>query len=154
MNNRREIELGYVEKISDLLDKKYTLPGTRFRFGLDPVIGLIPFIGHAVSFVISAGLIMIMVRHGASGKVAVKMTLNALIDAVFGAIPIAGNIFDFVFKANSRNVRLLKEHYAKGKHQGTGLDIVILAFTGLLTTVILLAVLFIWIIAELVSLIF
>lgn len=154
MNNRREIELGYVEKISDLLDKKYTLPGTRFRFGLDPVIGLIPFIGHAVSFVISAGLIMIMVRHGASGKVAVKMTLNALIDAVFGAIPIAGNIFDFVFKANSRNVRLLKEYYAEGKHQGTGLDIVILAFIGLLTTVILLAVLFIWIVSELVSLIF
>jgi len=154
MRSRRDIELGYVEKISDLLDRKYTIPGSNIRFGFDPIIGLIPFLGHAVSFVISAGLIAIMIRHGASGKVAAKMTLNALIDAVIGAIPVAGNIFDFFFKANSRNVRLLKAHYAKGKHQGTAMDILAPVAIALLIAAVLLTALCIWAVVALTSLIF
>ena len=115
----------YVEKIASLLDSKYRIPGTRFRFGLDPIIGLLPFAGDSVTFLISSGLVLIMIRNGASGKVVVKMVGNVLLDTIIGSIPLIGTVFDIFYKANNRNVRLLKEHYEEGKHKGSGLKIII-----------------------------
>ncbi|MBS0001352.1 MAG: DUF4112 domain-containing protein [Cyclobacteriaceae bacterium] len=118
-------DLTYVEKISSLLDSKYRIPGTRFRFGLDPVIGLLPFAGDSVTFLISSGLVLVMIRNGASGKVIVKMIGNVLLDTIIGSIPVIGTVFDIFYKANNRNVRLLKEHYGEGKHKGSGMKIII-----------------------------
>ena len=66
-----------------------------------------------------------MVRHGASGKVISKMLLNLLVDAITGIIPGVGDIIDVFFKANRRNYKLLLEHQAYGKHQGTAWPVVI-----------------------------
>jgi len=118
-------EIRWIESIATLMDSKFTLPGTRFKFGLDPIIGLIPGIGDITSFAVSGLLVMIMARHGATGKVIILMLLNILLDAVLGGIPIIGNLFDFVYKANNKNIRLLKNHYAKGKYQGSGIGIII-----------------------------
>ncbi|EOR96044.1 putative protein-transmembrane prediction [Arcticibacter svalbardensis MN12-7] len=75
-----------------------------------------------------------MVKSGVSRKVVILMILNILVDAVIGAIPFIGNIFDFYYKANTRNIKLLKEHYQEGKHEGggTGVIIVILFFLVLI----------------------
>lgn len=154
MQNSRDSALEYVEKISVTLDKKYTLPGTGFRFGLDPIIGLIPFLGHAVTFFISSGLILIMIRHGASGKVAVKMAINVIIDTLVGAIPVVGNVFDFFFKSNTRNIKLLKEHYHEGKHIGSGFGTAVLFFVILFLIASAILALFAWIVAELLTWIF
>ncbi|TRX60505.1 DUF4112 domain-containing protein [Fulvivirga sp. M361] len=102
-----------VEALSRLLDTKFKFPGTDFRFGLDPIISLVPVIGDVISYAISGLLIVTMYRHGASGKVVRRMVFNATLDAVIGSIPLIGTIFDFYFKANQRNVQLLKEHYAR-----------------------------------------
>ncbi|WP_256012832.1 DUF4112 domain-containing protein [Desertivirga xinjiangensis] len=112
--------LRWVEKLSYLLDEQFRVPGTRFRFGLDPVMNLIPFLGDISGFLISAALVFTMAKNGASSKIVTLMSINIILDATIGAIPIIGQIFDFFYKANSRNIRLLKEHYQEGKHRGSG----------------------------------
>jgi hypothetical protein len=61
-----------------------------------------------------------MAKNGASGKIVALMTINAALDFVLGGIPFIGQVFDFFYKANTRNIKLLKEHYEEGKHQGSG----------------------------------
>jgi hypothetical protein len=151
-SERRAAELQFIEKIALWLDHKYELGNTKFKFGIDPIIGLIPFLGHAITFVISGTLALLMLRHGASGKVAVKMVINIVLDTVIGAIPILGNVFDFVWKANLKNVRLLKEHYDEGKHIGSGWDIVIKVLVAFVVLLIAIIALFIWAISELIAL--
>lgn len=112
--------LHWVERISHLLDSQFRVPGTTWRFGLDPIMGLLPVVGGIPSLAVSAALIMTMMRHGASGHLVVRMVLNVLLDTLVGAIPVVGNIFDFAYKANDRNVRMLRAHYAEGKYQGSG----------------------------------
>ncbi len=112
--------LAAVERLARWMDGIFTLPGTRFRFGLDPLLGLIPGIGNLATFLVSAALIRVMARHGASGEVLVRMAGNVLVDAVVGAIPVIGNLFDFAFRANERNVVLLKRHYGEGRYRGSG----------------------------------
>lgn len=132
--------LGWVEHIASLMDSKFKVPGTKRSFGLDPILGLIPFVGDAISALISGGLIMYMVRFGVSRKVIYLMLVNTALDATIGSIPVLGWVFDFYFKANTRNIRLLKEHYQEGKHTGSG--------TGVLITVaivtLLLIILLVW----------
>ena len=115
----------FIEKLAVLMDSKFTIPGTKFRFGLDPILNLIPFLGEAVSFAISGALVAIMAKHGASGKTVVKMILNIIVDLIIGGIPLVGKVGDFFFKANKKNLALLKGHYFEGKHQGSGWGIII-----------------------------
>lgn len=127
-----------VEEIARLMDAKFKVPGTNFRFGLDPILGLLPVVGDATSLAISGGLVLYMIKYGASRKVAIMMLINILLDATIGSIPVLGAIFDFFFKANTRNIKLLKEHYEEGKHIGgaTGVlitvAIVVLIVVGLI----------------------
>lgn len=125
-------DLQSFERIAKLLDSKFEIPGTGIRFGLDPLLSLMPVLGDLVTLIISSMLIYTMHNHGASRKVVVKMMLNAGLDTVIGAIPLVGTVFDVFYRANDRNVRLLKEHYFEGKHQGSG--------TGLLFMIALIAI--------------
>ncbi len=131
-------ELEWIERLAKLMDSSITVPGTKFKFGLDPLIGLIPVAGNAFTFIVSGLLVLVMSRHGASGKVVVLMALNAMLDALVGSVPILGNIIDFFYKANNTNVELLKKHYQEGKYQGSGkgllvvIALVFIAFLGLL----------------------
>jgi len=123
--------LRWVERVARLMDSQFQLPGTRFRFGLDPLLGLIPIVGDLSTLAVSAALLLTMMRHGASGAVVVRMALNILVDTVVGAIPILGNLFDFAYKSNERNVALLRAHYAEGKHTGSGKGLLALVLLGL-----------------------
>ena len=128
--------LRWVERIAHLMDSQFKLPGTRFRFGLDPLLGLLPIVGDLSTLAVSGVLVMTMMRHGASRNVVIRMALNIMLDTVIGAIPILGNIFDFAYKSNDKNVKLLKEHYLEGKYQGGGRGLLVLlgmlVFFGLL----------------------
>lgn len=126
--------LRWVTRVAYLLDSQFRLPGTRFRFGLDPVLGLLPIVGDLSTTVVSVALLLTMMRYGASGAVVVRMALNILLDSVLGAIPVVGNVFDFAYKSNERNVALLRRHYADGRHPGSGKGlalVVLLAFLAL-----------------------
>ncbi len=113
-------KLKWVERVSYLMDEQFRLPGTNFRFGIDPIINFIPVAGDLGGFAVSTVLLLTMAKHGASRKVLLLMTMNVILDSTIGAIPILGHIFDFAYKSNSRNIKLLKEHYEDGKHQGSG----------------------------------
>lgn len=111
--------------LARLMDTQFRIPGTTIRFGMDALIGFIPGVGDLVSFLISGYVVSIAVNKGASGFVLARMVLNIVIDAVVGAVPILGDIFDIAFKANQRNVKLLQEHYTEGKHQGSAKKVII-----------------------------
>ena len=118
-------ELKWIEKVINVMDNRFRLPGTNIRFGLDPIIGLFPIVGEAVTFSISSILILSMVKYGVSRKVVIKMVGNVMIDAIMGSIPLIGDLFDVAYKANQRNYKLLKEHQLEGKHTGSGTGLMI-----------------------------
>lgn len=107
----------WVDEASNLLDAKYRIPGTRVRFGLDFLMGLVPGAGDAVSLGFSGLLIATMAKNGASLRLVMLMLGNVIVDAIVGAVPIAGSFFDLFFRANLRNARLMREHYEQGKHR-------------------------------------
>jgi len=126
-------EIEWAEGFARLLDSRFVIPGTKIRFGLDPVFSLIPVLGDLITYAISGVLIYTMYQHGASRKVVIKMILNSTLDAVLGAIPLVGTLFDVAYRSNDRNVRLLKEYYFEGKHQGSGKGLVaVIAITSIL----------------------
>lgn len=132
-------ELKWVDKITHLMDSKFRVPGTQFRFGLDPILGLVPGLGDATSLAVSGSLIYYMAKYGASRKLVFMMVGNVLLDATIGSIPILGNIFDFTYKANQRNVRMLKRYHQEGKYRGSGKGVlvsVIVVFIGLVSLVL------------------
>lgn len=112
-------ELEGIDKFSKLLDTQFRIPGTNIRFGADFLIGVVPYAGDIISFLFSCGLVITMVRHGASGQVLGKMIFNVVLDAVVGSVPILGDLFDLFYKANRRNYHLLVEHYGEGEYQGS-----------------------------------
>ena len=124
--------LKWVEALSRLMDSQFRLPGTNFKFGLDPVLGFIPLAGTLSTYAVSGLLVLTMARHGASRKLIIMMFGNILLDAIIGSIPILGNLFDFVYKANDRNVRLLRRHYQEGKYTGSGSGIIAILVLSLL----------------------
>ncbi len=125
-------EFKYLDSMSDLLDSRFRIPGTNIRFGLDFLVGLVPYAGDLVTFVFSGVLVISMARNGASGMVVLKMLGNILLDTLVGSIPILGDLFDLSFKANRRNYKLLKEHYQGGKHGGSALPIILAVLFALL----------------------
>lgn len=132
-----------VKRLVYLMDEQFRLPGTNFRFGIDPLMNLFPVVGDLTGFLISAGLLLSMARKGAGNKLVVLMGINIFIDAILGGIPLFGQVFDFFFKANSRNLRLMREHYVEGKHSGSGKNTLILAVVILLLILALLVFLLI-----------
>ena len=121
-----ETNMKFVENVSRLLDSRFTIPGTNIRFGLDPIFSLFPVLGDLITYLISGVLIYTMHNRGASREVVVKMIMNSTFDAVLGAIPLVGTVFDVFYRSNERNLRLLKEHYYEGKHQGSGNGILLI----------------------------
>lgn len=124
-------ELGWVDSASRLLDTKFRIPGTDIRFGADFLLGLIPGVGDLISYAFSSILVLTMARHGASPRLAAKMLLNVGLDAAVGSVPVLGNIFDLVYKANVRNVELMHEYYAEDKHRGSIWPVVLMVIVGL-----------------------
>jgi len=137
----------WIDRLVYLMDEQFRIPGTNFRFGFDPLMNLFPFVGDMTGFVISAGLLLAMAKKGAGNKLVVLMSINIFLDATIGAIPILGQLFDFFFKANSRNLKLMKEHYVEGKHQGSGKNTLLLALF-IMALIFILLVMLLWKIGE------
>jgi hypothetical protein len=95
-------------RISRVLDDLIRIPGTRRRVGLDPLVGLLPGVGDWVTLVISLDLLFSAARLGAGVAVLFRMSGNLLIDALLGMVPLLGDLFDFRWKANKRNLILLE----------------------------------------------
>ena len=98
------------ERLATLLDSAVGIPGTRWRIGLDALIGLIPGIGDVVGLVFGAWFLVEGARAGAPPALLLRMAGNIALDALAGVIPVVGDVVDIAFKSNRRNARLLGEH--------------------------------------------
>src|SRR6266850_3959638 len=96
--------------IAFIMDEVIRVPGTKFRFGLDPLIGLIPGIGDTSSALVSAFALIQAVRLGIPKILLTRMALNILINEIVGIIPVIGDTFSFWFKSNARNYEIIKTH--------------------------------------------
>jgi hypothetical protein len=96
--------------VSRVLDDLVAVPGTRIRIGLDPIVGLIPVVGDAVSGVVGFWLIAEAARFGVPRVVVARMVVNTVVDLVLGAVPFLGDLFDVVSRSNTRNLALFRRH--------------------------------------------
>ena len=114
-----------LDSLAKLMDAQFSIPGTSIRFGLDALIGLVPGIGDFSSFLVSGYMLSVLAKNGASGFVLARMVWNIVLDALVGSIPVLGDIFDVAFKANQRNLQLMREHYQEGRHRGSAWKLII-----------------------------
>ena len=96
--------------LTRLLDSAIQIPGTRYRVGLDAVIGIVPGIGDAVGAIFSAFIVFQAARMGVSTATLVRMLGNVALDTIVGEVPLLGDLFDAGWKANTRNLALLEGH--------------------------------------------
>jgi hypothetical protein len=100
-----------IERVTDLMERAIRIPGTRIRFGLDPILGFVfPEGGDVIGAVVSVCLVLASVRHGLPKAVIARMVFNIALDYLIGSVPLIGDMFDFAWKANTRNLELLKKH--------------------------------------------
>jgi Domain of unknown function (DUF4112) len=102
-----------LDRLATLLDSALVIPGTNIRFGLDALIGLVPVVGDMITTVISSWLIYEAHRLGISRFALWRMMGNVAIDGLVGSVPLLGDAFDVAFRANRRNVRILRDQLAK-----------------------------------------
>ena len=103
-------ELRSLRRFAHLLDETFRIPVIGYRIGLEPILGLIPVVGDISGLIVSSYLIVRAARLGVPKSLVARMVGNAVIDATVGSIPIVGDVFDFFWKVNKRNVRLLERH--------------------------------------------
>jgi hypothetical protein len=99
-----------LEALARLMDSQFVLPGTTFRIGLDPIVGLIPVVGDIISGLISTYLIWEARRLGAPKWLIGRMLANTLLDTAVGSVPVVGDAFDALFRSNLKNMALLRRH--------------------------------------------
>lgn len=103
-------QLDRLRTVSRLLDSAIGIPGTRFRFGLDALIGLVPGIGDAAGAIFSSFIVLQAARLGVPKSTLARMLANIGLDAIVGQVPLLGDLFDFGWKANTKNLNLLEDH--------------------------------------------
>ena len=106
--------------IALLMDDLLRVPGTKFRIGIDPLIGLIPGIGDTGSAMVSALALIQAARAGVPKIILARMSVNILLNELIGVVPIVGDAFSFWFKSNARNYQLLKAHSGARRKAGMG----------------------------------
>ena len=119
-----------------IMDDFLRVPGTKFRFGLDPIIGLLPGIGDVTSAIVSAIAFVHAARSGVPKILLARMAMNILINELVGIIPGLGDAFSFWFKSNVRNYELLRGYSAAPARSRRGDWIFVIAFLTLLVVIV------------------
>ncbi|MBK1988726.1 DUF4112 domain-containing protein [Sphaerospermopsis aphanizomenoides BCCUSP55] len=128
-----------LRQISRVLDNAVTIPGTSVGIGLDPILGLIPVGGDVLGLIFSIYIIIESARLGVSRATLGRMIVNIIVDALVGAIPMLGELFDFAWRANNYNLKLLEDYLqSPGAKKEADKGFIILLFCGLLLLAIVL----------------
>ncbi len=117
-NLTREQRFARLETLAQLLDVAFVVPGTKVRYGIDGIIGLVPVVGDLLTTAIALWIVREARALGAPRHLVARMLGNVAIDGVIGMVPFAGDAFDVVFRANMRNMRLLRRWREKQERQG------------------------------------
>ena len=113
----RGARIARIDALATLLDTALVIPGTTVRFGLDALIGLFPAVGDIITTALSLFIVHEAYQLGAPSHVIVRMLGNVALDGVFGAVPLVGDAFDVLWRANRRNMRLLREWLERDKER-------------------------------------
>ena len=113
LSRHYNVRLQRLHRLSHLLDSKFRLPGTTYRFGLDSLLGLIPGIGDTVGLLLSSYILFEAKNLGAPTTLLLRMAANIGIDALVGTVPLLGDVFDVAWQANAKNLALLQNHLEK-----------------------------------------
>lgn len=162
MSSTKIQKLKRLKTIGKLLDNAIPIPFTKYKIGLDPIIGLFPAVGDYITFFVSGYIVFEAARLGAKQETLIKMTTNILIDALVGSVPVAGDIFDVAWKANQQNLDLLEKELpqpASGSESAEDLEKVdwkpIILLFGAITLIIALSSLFfLWLLRLILAVIF
>jgi hypothetical protein len=100
-----------LDALANLLDTAFVIPGTSIRFGFDAIVGLVPGIGDAITTMVSLYIVREARALGAPRHVIARMLMNVALDGIVGAVPLLGDAFDVMWRANRRNVALLRNHF-------------------------------------------
>ena len=141
--------LAALRKWSVLLDSAFRVPGTNLTFGLDPILGLIPGLGDLTSPLFAALLLLHAVRMRIPRVIQVRMLTNAAVDVVIGFIPVLGDLFDFGWKANVRNLALLERYAHPGSKPTRGDWIFVFSIVGVLVALTVIPLMFaVWLLSQ------
>jgi hypothetical protein len=105
--------LARIDMLSKLFDTAFTLPGSNVRFGVEALMRLVPGIGDAAASALSCYLLYEAHRLEVPQQVFARLVANVAIEGIVGAVPVLGDLFDVGFRANRRNVAILKEHFER-----------------------------------------
>jgi hypothetical protein len=143
LGERRGLDL--LRRWARLFDSAFQIPGTSIRFGIDPILGLVPGVGDLASPVLSLFMIWHGAKLGVPKIVLARMAFNALIDGLSGVVPVVGDLFDFGWKATEWNLALLERHAIPGQ-RATSFDylFVILCCLVVVTVALLPILLILW----------
>ena len=116
----QEQRLAVLRRVSGMLDSAMLVPGTNIRFGLDPILGLIPGLGDLVSPLFTIGILWQARDLSIPKVVQLRMIFNVAIDTLIGVVPVVGDLFDVAWKANDMNMTLLERHAYEEHHASRG----------------------------------
>lgn len=131
----QEHRIAALRHIARLLDSAYEVPGTSWRFGLDPVVGLVPGLGDLISPLFTIAILWQSQDLRLPRVVQLRMLFNVAIDTFVGMVPIAGDLFDFAWKANEMNMALLERHAFDERPASAGDWLFVIGLTVLLLAV-------------------
>ncbi|MEQ9482828.1 DUF4112 domain-containing protein [Coleofasciculus sp. F4-SAH-05] len=141
-HNSKTSTLQRLRRLSHLLDNAIPIPGTPWRFGLDPVLGLLPGAGDFLGTAFSTYIVLEAARIGIPRSLLGQMVINILLDTVIGSVPIVGDIADATWKANAKNIELLETYWDSPQpEKQTDWFFLVLLLLGLLIAVIIIATL-------------
>ena len=117
LEHSKKIEIA--KYLAELLDRRFTIPGTSIRIGLDPVLGLIPGVGDAIASLAGSVILFLGAQAQLPKIVLVHMSLNIALNGMIGAVPVLGDLFSMWFQSNVKNVELLERHAFSNRHAST-----------------------------------
>lgn len=122
----------FAAKVAHLLDDAFRVPGTNLRFGVDPILGfLAPGLGDAVTGGLGTYLFFVALRRGVPLSVIARMAFNVLVDTVVGTVPFLGDLFDLGWKANAKNLELIKANAGRRAPGGVGDVLLVLLLSAI-----------------------
>lgn len=143
--------LAFARFLAELLDQRFTIPGTSIRIGLDPIIGLIPGIGDTLANLTGSAILLIGAQFNLPRIVLLRMALNVALNTVVGAIPFLGDLFSIWFRSNVRNAQLLERYATQHRQSAATADWLFVAAVigGLLLLLIGVLVGLVWLVRQL-----
>ena len=146
--------LAFARLLAELLDRRFTVPGTSIRIGLDPIIGLIPGIGDTLANLAGSAILLIGAQFNLPKIVLLRMALNVALNTLVGAIPFVGDLFSIWFRSNVRNAQLLERYATQHRQRAATADwlFVVAVIGGLLLLLIAVLIGLGWLIRQLLSL--